>query len=194
MGLKSEFWNKRVLFNAAAFLTNVNDFQDTIQENAFIGYLGNAEEVRIRGVEIEAQALPFEGMYLLASFGLADAEYEKYQFSPTENFDGNHVADAPEWEFTAIAQYTFPIGFYVRGEFFAVGETWFDPANTVRQEPYQVYNSRVGFQRENYEFYIFSQNLADTQYFVDGYDYGGGLFFGPVGQGRTIGGGISLRF
>ena len=100
----------------------------------------------------------------------------------------------PQWQLNTITQYTLPIGFYLRGEFFAAGETYFDAANTVRQDPYQVYNSRIGFQRDNYDFYIFGENLSNEQYFLDAFDIGGEIFAGPVGKGRLIGGGISLRF
>ena len=194
LGLKSKFFQDRLLFNISLFQTNIDDYQETVTENLILSFLGNAEEVRIRGLEVEMEALPFQGLYLLASFGLADAEYEDYQFSETINLAGNTVADVPEWEFTAVAQYTLPIGFYVRGDFFAVGETFFDPQNTVQQDSYEVYNARVGFQRGNYDFYVFGENLADNQYFVDGFDAGGGLAIGPVGTSRRIGGGISLRF
>ena len=41
------------------------------------------------------QALPLENLFLQAGFGFVDAEYTDYQFSPTENFDGNTVPICP---------------------------------------------------------------------------------------------------
>ena len=193
MGFKSNFLENRLLLNVAGFYTDVKDYQDTNVLGA-LAFFSNAERVSIKGVEVELQALPIQGLLLDLSFGLADGEYEEYQFSETQNFDGNTLADVPEWEFTGIAQYSFPFGLYVRGEFFAVGETFFTADNTTRQGAYELYNTRIGFQRDNYDFYVFGENLADKQYFTDSFTFQDGLNFGPVGRGRTIGGGVSLRF
>ena len=195
LGLKSSFLDQRLIFNLAGFITEVSDFQDSIPQADFSTIFDNAEDVRIRGVDLEIKALPLPGLLLEAGFGLADAEYRDYDSSQGFDFSGNTLANVPEWEVNAIAQYTFPIGFYVRGEFFAIGETFFEAANENRQEQYELYNARIGFQRDNYDFYIFGENLSDEQYFLAaGPGVGSPLVFGPVGPSRSIGGGISLRF
>lgn len=195
LGLKSGFFDNKLLLNAAAFYMAVDDYQESFQQSIFAFYFGNAEEVTLKGFEIDVTAQPLPELMLEAAFGYTDAKYDKYQYSSTVNFDGKRVSNIPEWEFSLISQYTFlSSGFYMRGEFMAIGDSYMDSANEYKQEGYQLYNARVGMMYENFDFYLFGENLSNEFYFIDANAGNDGLFYGSVGKGRSIGMGLSMRF
>jgi iron complex outermembrane receptor protein len=193
LGFKSSFLENRLRLNAALFYMDVEGYQETIYSN-MTSYFGNAEAVTLKGFELELEARPWEGWLFIASFGYTDAVYDEYQMSETVSLNDNTVADTPEYEFSAVAQYTFPFGLYMRGEFFANGDNYLTPENDYKQDSYQLYNARIGYQGEDFEVYLFGENLSDEFYFIDASTLLDGLGYGPAGMGRTIGAGVSYYF
>lgn len=74
LGLKSEWFDHRLLVNAAAFYTNFNDIQLNIQQGISPVYQ-NAGNAIIRGGELEFQSLVGGGLQLNGSASYIDAYY-----------------------------------------------------------------------------------------------------------------------
>ena len=87
VGLKSEFFDRRVLLNLAAYRTNYTNQQQTGIEfvpgtTTRTTVLRNASEARYQGFEAEWQLRPFEGFSAYGNFGYLDAEYRKWPNAP----------------------------------------------------------------------------------------------------------------
>jgi iron complex outermembrane receptor protein len=88
IGLKSEFFDRKVRVNLAAYITNINNIQrstliatapippSTVSGTATI--LSNAGKARIKGVEAEIAAVVFPGLTLSASGSLTDPKYVRF--------------------------------------------------------------------------------------------------------------------
>ncbi|MFZ4745925.1 MAG: TonB-dependent receptor [Sphingomonas sp.] len=88
IGFKGEFLDRRLRLNAAAYTTDVNDIQrstlistppippSTVPGTATI--LSNAGKARFRGLELEAQALLFEGFRLSGTYAYVDPKYVSF--------------------------------------------------------------------------------------------------------------------
>nr|WP_281253544.1 TonB-dependent receptor [Sphingomonas laterariae] len=87
VGLKSEFFDRRLRVNAAGFYTRYRD----LQVAQFSGGMGFAENANANypGFEIEVTAAPIEGLTLDASIGYVDPEYTSF---PQPNPDPNGPA------------------------------------------------------------------------------------------------------
>jgi outer membrane receptor protein involved in Fe transport len=69
-----------------------------------------------------------------------------------------------------------------------------DSANTARNDKYAVLNLRAGFDRQRWGIYFEAANLTDRLYSAAvQVDSDAGTFFEPA-NGRSIIGGIRLRF
>ncbi len=83
-GLRSQFFDDRVIFNATYFY---NDYQD-LQLSATVPGLGftriNADKAQIQGVEIEASFFPTEYFEVFGNLGWLDAEYDSLTESQAE--------------------------------------------------------------------------------------------------------------
>jgi iron complex outermembrane receptor protein len=118
-GIKSLFFDRRVLLNVTAFRTELEGFQ----ERSFDGVsfiIRNSGSIRAQGVEIEGRANPTSSIGL--DFGLAylDSTFTDNRFAPglpactgaavscplTQDLTGQTPALAPKWQGNLGLQYT----------------------------------------------------------------------------------------
>lgn len=85
LGLKTQWLDRRITANLAAFWTDIRDYQATVtngQLGVLRGYLANAEAVRTRGVELDTAFRPTERLNLYANAAYTDAKYVRFTDAP----------------------------------------------------------------------------------------------------------------
>jgi iron complex outermembrane recepter protein len=85
LGFKTQFLNRRLTLNLAAFRTEVDDFQATVnngQVSVIRGYLANAEKVRVQGVETDFSFRLNDDWNGYVNGAYTDAIYEKFTGAP----------------------------------------------------------------------------------------------------------------
>ncbi|ARS26535.1 TonB-dependent receptor [Sphingomonas sp. KC8] len=95
-GVKSEFFDRRLRFNGTLFYMDLKDKQ----LNQFVAGSGgaasqtlNAGKADFKGVEIEVEALPFDGLRLNGSLGYVDRKFkELLAVDPTDNQEKDYAS------------------------------------------------------------------------------------------------------
>jgi iron complex outermembrane receptor protein len=85
LGLKTQFARRRATLNVAAFWTEISDYQAIVsngQLGVLRGYLANAEEVRVRGVEADFAVRAGKNLDLYANGAFTDHEYVRFTDAP----------------------------------------------------------------------------------------------------------------
>jgi len=85
VGLKTQWLDRKLTVNLAAFLTEISDYQATVNNNAvnvIRGYLANADKVRVKGVEWDTSLRPFDGFSTYFNGAYTDAKYAKFTNAP----------------------------------------------------------------------------------------------------------------
>lgn len=85
VGLKTQFWDRKATFNLSAYLTEIKDFQATVNGGQFgtvRGYLANAEKVRSAGIEADFKIRTSDRFTAYANFAYTDAKYVKFANAP----------------------------------------------------------------------------------------------------------------
>ncbi|WP_230770099.1 TonB-dependent receptor [Sphingomonas sp. Leaf4] len=87
LGLKTQFWDRRITFNVAGFWTIIKDFQASVisnvsGSNVLRGYLANADRVRSRGVEADFSIRPSDRLSAYASGAFTDAKFVRFLDAP----------------------------------------------------------------------------------------------------------------
>ncbi|MGD9660523.1 MAG: TonB-dependent receptor [Porticoccaceae bacterium] len=107
-GIKSSWFERRLIFNASAFYYDFEDQQ-------FINVVGigqqqlvNAGKSRITGVEIETAVQATENFSLRAGLGLLDSEYKTLILNG-QDLSGNDLIEAPDYTFNIAADYRVPL-------------------------------------------------------------------------------------
>lgn len=220
LGVKSQFWDRRVTLNAAAYWTEVKNYQAGITEpigttNSTIRYISNIPGVRSRGVELDFAVAPTRWLRLTASGAYNEAIYKEYrnaQVAPEnrnltqiQDLSGVQLANAPKFIYNLSADVTQPLTLvttsdevYARLDFNHRSSNDTSGSNSIytRIPGYGVANFRVGvrFDDGRFDLATWATNLFDKNYYEALTASNIGLITGVVGLPRTIGGTLRARF
>lgn len=195
IGAKTRWLDDQVLFNASAFYTEYNDYQDLVRSGPLVAYLSNVPKVRMYGFETELQAQMLDSLFLIANLGYVNAKYVDFPDATAGDYDGNTVANVPDFNANLALKYVFLENFYIRPEVQGVGSIYWDRANTRKQGSYALLNLRAGYSKDNYDIYVFGENLTNHYAFQHANDFirNGELYGTPITPMR-VGVGISMEF
>lgn len=192
IGIKSEWLDNRVRFNAAIYYTEFKDFQASAQvPNAFppLFFLANAGELETQGVEIEINAQALENLQLQASIAYTDATFSDWADAPCyahqseadgcvngmQDLSGADMPDSPDWAINLGANYFIPLSSlpfdgFVRGNYFWQDDVQFDTTNNPLHigDSHGTVDLYTGISSEDgmYTLQFFVQNLFDEFYIV----------------------------
>ena len=85
IGVKSQFWDRRVTFNVTGFWTDIKDYQAIVNNSStstLRGYLANASKVRVRGIEADLSVQPTSGFTFYINGAFNDHEYVDFKNAP----------------------------------------------------------------------------------------------------------------
>ncbi|HOB13236.1 MAG TPA: TonB-dependent receptor [Novosphingobium sp.] len=85
IGVKAQFWDRKITFNLSAFRTDVDDYQVLVsngQLGVLRGYLANADKVRTQGVEWDISIRPSARFNAYLNAAYTDARYLRFVDAP----------------------------------------------------------------------------------------------------------------
>jgi iron complex outermembrane recepter protein len=85
LGLKTQFLDRRLTLNLAAFRSDIRDFQATVNNGQVLvvrGYLANAEKVQVQGVETDFSYRPNGNWNFYVNGAFTDALYDRFTGAP----------------------------------------------------------------------------------------------------------------
>jgi iron complex outermembrane receptor protein len=120
LGMKSEFFNRRLRFNASVFHLLYDDKQEEFSVPAPVGTgqetrILNAASAKVTGLELDVTAVLAAGLKLNGTLGYLDARYDDFFADvdsdgiATDN-TGLEFRRAPKWNWTLGANYEFAAG------------------------------------------------------------------------------------
>ena len=208
-GLKSRFWDNRILFNFTVFTNDYQDFQARVSGTVTDPGTGlpspeltviNAGSLKLSGAELEASVRPIDGLLLDAQVGYLNAEYDGFKdvrFTATGGKrDFQEPAFSPKWTVRYGAQYTWNLG--AAGDLTVGGQARFRSEHALAvdntltnsrtridglfQDEYWLFDARVVWEDADGRFNVglYGQNIGDEVYKTDGQE------FSSVGSIRTV--------
>lgn len=88
VGIKSQFWDRKVTFNLAAYRTDISNYQAVFSSNnaaslsTLRGYVANVPKVRSQGIEADFSVRPSERFNAYTNFAYTDATYREFTNAP----------------------------------------------------------------------------------------------------------------
>ena len=201
VGFKSSWFNNRVNFNTSLFYIDLSDQQVTQVLPTANTVIRNAGKSRSMGFEVEASALITEGLLFEGSFGYTDAKYRRYSDKVSGmDYAGNRTPLAPEYTYNLALQYSLPLlesfdffhkedslTWITRAELQGVGKFYWNDANTLKQDPYELVNLRTGLETDNYSITFWAKNVFDKKYNCVAFAFSGSSALAQVGAPRSFG-------
>jgi len=206
VGVKSEYFERRLRLNLAYYHSEVKDAQRSIgllvpgTTTVAVSYQ-NAASVKIDGVEFDLAARPAPGLELGVNGAYTDARFGRYITPTGQDFTGIDVLMTPKWQYGLTAAYTTDV---------AVGQ-WrnaLDYSWTARQltgEPaayspsHGILSARtsLAFAEHGLQVALYVKNITDKRYLVYPQDVRSSLGFiwaGPYNPPRTFGVEVKAQF
>jgi len=177
-GIKSQWLDRRLTLNAAAFHTKVTDYQTGITEqvegtNSTRYYIANITEVISRGFELDGNFAASRNINFNGSVVYVDAYYGEFQNGPTpveelnpasggsrvKDMSGAPLSGAPKWSWNVGSDFNFAVGNTPLGESEVYGRADFSWRSSYYTEvsnsryskvpSFGVANARLGIRSES---------------------------------------------
>jgi iron complex outermembrane receptor protein len=220
LGLRSDFFDRRIRFNATAFYSDYTDLQleitgSTVVNGAPVPFqvVTNVPKSRIVGGELELDVVPATGLTLTSGLGLTYAKYTSLptdaEFVASELINTNsQFVNTPKVSFSLGAEYTTHVTQAIdatgRIDYSHKTTINYDPTNSplLRQSAYGLLDARLTFEYvpSKISLAIFGTNLTNKHYIVGGYDdadtptTGLGVAFQDMAPPREWGVTAEIRF
>lgn len=201
IGSKLNFLDNKLSVNTSAYLMKISDMQvqEAITSTTLLST--NAAEATSKGIELELRYILLPQLELYTSFGINNTKFDDFEnniYDPiteiqigTINYKGNYNPNAPKYNYNIGAQYRSSDGYFVRVDLNGHGKSYFDKANKFSKDAYQLVNTKIGYETNNFDIYLYGKNLFDKQYDSVGYFDGQ---YTILSEPREIGVKLTYRF
>ncbi len=180
VGMKSEFMERRVRVNAAAFYSDYSDMQFTANvfnpdTGGLVQTIDNVGEATISGAELEVMAVPGAGLELMLAAGYTHFDITDLDADVPGVTKSSKQPRTPRWTLSAGAAYSWNWGngeFTLRGDWAFESGSYADIQNTaeLERQSHGIFNARLQYElpASGWEFALFGTNLTDKRYLVNG--------------------------
>lgn len=216
-GIKTSPFKNSIL-NLTFFNTDIKDFQTNVQAAELgvnRGYLANADQVRVKGAELDASFVINNHFSVNGAASYTDGKYVKFTNAPLpleetgsavsfKDVSGTDLPGTSKWagslgtEYTKNAKFFGNLGkFFIALDGYARSEFSSSPsASKYLVVPgYAIFNGRLGFRvADGLSASIWGRNLLDKDYYEQLLPAGGnsGQYAAVLGDQRTYG--ITLKY
>lgn len=176
IGVKSQFWDRRVRLNLAAFTVQYDGFQANnfvLLNGAVVSNLTNAGTVKSEGFEADLVVAPVAGLTFRASAAYADARVKAFNPNPLTNApdarNGTRLPLAPQFVYNIGGDYETDLGgvrMYLSTDYRHSSTQFSDLGEQGRIDPYGVWNASLGFSDpdDKYRVTFHARNITDESY------------------------------
>jgi iron complex outermembrane receptor protein len=215
VGIKTELL-PGLTANITAYDTEIENFQTQVT-NASVGvlrgYLANAEKVRVRGAELDANVRLNANLSFYGAAAYTDGRYISFPDAPppledtggpaSKDISGSVLPGISKWAFSIGGEYAQARSLFGQaGQIFGAIDTGYrssfsSSASYSRYlvvDGYALINARIGFRAtDGWTVFLWARNLLDKDYFelLTAAPGNTGLYVGQPGDGRTVG--LTLR-
>jgi len=200
IGIKTQLFDRRVRFSLSAFYNKYNDIQLTLLSCPQFNPEGfpadfpcavpqNAGDATIKGIEVETELRPADGLLVDGSLSYIEAYYT--QVDPAAQgangpFEGDILGNTPKWKASAGLQYEIPLNsgsITPRVDMSYRSESYTGATNSARSklDGYTLVNARLTYRNDpgQWDLSLEVQNVFDEFYYVTKVDPGAFLWAQP---------------
>ena len=215
LGLKSQFLDRRITSNWAAFYTDYKSVQEQLftavtppppapQVPQIVQLITNASTAHMWGLENETNVLVTPDFTVYENFGYIDAAYTHFFDARLGDLSQKKFQNTPKYNVTLGGRYERKLGNHASGALQADvsyrSRTYYDIVNTpaITQGSYALVNARASLflQDHKVEIALYGKNLANRVYMQNGASVltSFGFAEGYFGEPRTFGIELQGRF
>jgi iron complex outermembrane receptor protein len=204
--------------NITAYTTSIDDYQTQVQTaevGVNRGYLANAEEVRVRGIEFDGNSRIGKNFTIYGALAFTEGKYISFKNAPVpleetggpaafKDVSGGDLPGISKWSGSLSIEYSKATTVFNKvGQFFIAADGFYrsdfssspSPSKYLNVDGYFLLNSRIGFKTNiGLSAFIWGRNILNKDYFEQLLPAAGnaGHYAAVLGDVRTYG--ITLRY
>ena len=205
-GVKMQWFKNTLSLNAAVYYIDWTDLQ--VNASNGVDFLTtNAGAATSKGIELEMAARPADGLKVYGAISYTHSKFDDYRVRATDgsngipprpamDFSNNYVPAVPDYTARLGVSYRTLFGLFAGVDYIYTGRVFMNNENTLAEGDYNLFNAKLGYEKERFEIYLWAKNLFDETYatsYVDFRETGAGLW-GRPGAPRTFGLSVGYRF
>jgi iron complex outermembrane receptor protein len=166
LGVKSTLLEARLRINAAAFYTEISDYQYQQQQELGVGtFVSNLPEVETSGLDVNLQAQPLPNLTLTGGL----LYMHKYEITDGPQ-KGEKLPFTADYSGTASATLVFPLadgGIYLRTDYSYMDDHLTTDSANAADKDYQnrnLFNAKLGWRNDHWNVSVWGKNLSDNKY------------------------------
>lgn len=212
IGFRSEFMDRRLVFNATLFYMDYEDKQEEIQQASATSGTGqvtsvvNAATASISGAEVELTWMASDGFIVRANLGLLDAEYDEFvvntgtTMAPVfTDFSSLNIRRAPDVTASLVGNYEWELGngsalLHAGARYLGKHEVDFANKPELTNDSQILVDASFSYNFNNWYASVFGRNLTDEDGYQIGFDVAGLWSYAAPRPPRTYGVEVGLRF
>ena len=152
---------KRLTVNANIFHTKYTDIQTSELDDDGIFHVTNAGKATLKGIELDTKYLVNDELDIFGSIGYTQTKFDDYR-----ELKGNEFSNTPNITANIGATYRASNGYFIGGNMNYTGDSFVDNDNTVETKSYTLTNVKVGYERDDWAVYLYSNNIFDKEYLI----------------------------
>jgi len=189
IGFKSKRLEDKLTFNFALFYMDIDNMQVSSDLTPTSSYVSNAATANSKGIEIEANYKVNDSLNFFANLGYAKTKFDKFQDN-LGDYSGNYNPFAPEYNYSIGVKYRDSKGIFAQVDFNGQSSFYTEKENKYKNDGYTIANAKIGYEANNYDLYLYCNNITDKEYDMEGYF----KHFTMVSPPREIGVQLTYRF
>jgi outer membrane receptor protein involved in Fe transport len=167
LGTKTEWLDRRLSVDAAAFYIKWKNIQQEILLSCGFQYTANAGAAVSKGGELEVRARPTDPLELSLGLGYQNAKITEASIESPQPV-GSPIYQVPDWTGNGSVQYTTRLGsewkMVSNTDYSYVGRSYSgnnEPGDPRLRPSYRLINAHIGFDRGTFEIALVGKNLAN---------------------------------
>jgi outer membrane receptor protein involved in Fe transport len=214
LGVKSDFWDKRLRVNAAAYAIRWSNIQiASLDATGAFPFVTNGGTASVDGFELESQMLLAPGLELDLTGTYENARLTSDQpnkcfnkdgspCNPNVAYNGNQLPEVPKFLADAALSYSIPVSAVLTANFRAdvqyrdATKSQTNPLSpyNVPLAPYTLLNLRAGVDWNEWNATVFAKNVTDKRAQVDAISSSQDPLAYITVRPRTVGLQVTRRF
>ncbi len=168
IGAKSLWLDDRLMVNGSVYYMPLSDMQVLTSLSSRQGYMSNAASATSMGFEFESNFTINKNVSAFANFGFNETKFDSFK-DALGNYDGNYNPHAPKYTYAIGVTFRGLGGFYASANMTGYGKSYLDKVNKYEYGAYELINAKIGYEWENFDFYVYGKNIFDQEYDMVGY-------------------------
>jgi len=187
VGFKGSAIDNRLTYSTSLYYMEISDMQVLFKPDPANAVTLNAAEATSWGIESSLQFQATDSLNLFAGISYNDAYFDEYNDGVTD-LSGKKTTYTPEYSFNIGVLYRTMNGFYASADLSGYGDMYLDRNNEYKRDAFVLVNTKIGYETNSYDIYLYATNLFDEEYDMDDGNY---LTYS---QPREIGVQLTYRF